>query len=205
MSELQCPNCKHEDQVQRVEAIFKSGTSIDKVSYRGGGWTTTIGTSGGKTYFGGGPVATYGSKTSTSHTHLARELAPPLPPQRPTRIMVPHSKGVTFGNAVVPFVAVLLVAGGYVFFAARESVSRFGVRPDLLIQSILIIVSMAFVVATLCAIQSNRWYSYRLRLTEWERELAAWTKLNYCHRCAIVFDSKVKQAVPVSRLIDLLH
>jgi len=69
--EYHCPNCKSEN-IQKVEIIYKSGTSNTSIStsaYIPGSWNHKTGFTSGRTVYGGG--------VSSSQTLLAKRFAPP--------------------------------------------------------------------------------------------------------------------------------
>jgi hypothetical protein len=162
-----CPQCSSE-QTQRVDVIHASGFS------------TSLGVGGGAALGDGGLTPGLGVFGSTKQTALSKKFAPPKMP----KLRDAYSESVAGGAiaAIVvglPVYVVLYVVGQYAWPS---------IAPP----------QVAMVVAALCAIAPAR-RAYRYVQTwgigrnnpeitaQYERAMALWKSLWFCHRCGCTF------------------
>lgn len=173
-----CPVCGKDDVVQKVSSVVSNGISDGYYSRYSG---------------------RYSHLHETSATNLARQLVPPSPPDK--RPILGHCINALM---LVGFTALCL----FIFLA---SISGFleGPTDNTLISTsfVVTLASLVFTILTLNKIQviirQNK-YEYPKRVEEWQRQMAKYDRLYFCHRDDVVFDMESRRFTAPKNLLWFL-
>jgi len=169
MSGVVCPQCDHDDLIQRVQAVVAGGLTEVKSSGGFGGITYSDGQWG----VVGGPTATSGTAT----TLLAQRLMPPPKPKLDSNKLK---------QAMLWFVLLLALVLGLNCFSSgsTEGAICIGV-PSLLVITVAIYRDS----------QRRRRAKAELlnRVAAWELAMNRWRRVYYCSRDDIVFDPETSE------------
>jgi len=188
MSGVVCPQCGHDDRIQKVQAAVGGGISEVRSS----------GSFGGTTYSGsqwgafGGSSATSGTAT----TLLAQRLLPPDEPQVKTQDM---------------YVGVLYIT---LFFSGIYSLTICGITQggdDALAAACFGLFSLLVFLIALRLLYRERRMIRRAkaqlpaRMQAWEQAMNRWAGLYYCSRDDIVFDPETGESCHPADLHEFLY
>lgn len=175
---LECPQCKEMDQVQKVSAIHRAGTSIiNQIS------PTII-------YTPDGPQTRIIATNATQQTELSALLQPPaLPP-------VPGTNEVG-GQLLLASLSVIITA--YVFQSASQPFRTLG--PLLLF---LLWLLLAFLMHTgYRAVRKDQRKQQQELSIPVQKQLQEWNKFYHCYRCDGVFVAGETTIVPPDKIKQL--
>lgn len=191
---LRCPNCLRVDNVQKVSAIVAAGTSADTYA----GYADGIG------YTPYGPVITddYITINARRQTALSRLLSPPIRPGGGGFFSNPQFAGQALAGLIV-MIIVGLVSGYMEFFMITTDPT-----------SILSFTSLVLAGITIFCFGCPVWFIFRLwsrrieakaQMPHWQRAMAKWQYLYYCHRCDGVFLPGQPFLMPATHIMEFLY
>jgi hypothetical protein len=182
MSDIVCPKCNKDDAIQKVSAVVAGGTATGSFSGFSGGVVNLEGKTGN--------VGGYNTLSGGTISNLARLLAPPAEPSKPS--------STDFLFLIILIVWVSVTIG----FCISGVLTLFFIGSDFRLFSIAGIV----ILVILSAFGLFRLLEYHSRVNEknqkakqeyyqnkklmWEKSMKRWNDLYYCHRDGIVFDPK---------------
>lgn len=183
MSGVVCPQCGHDDRIQKVQAAVVGGISEVRSSGSFGGVTY----SGGQWGAFGGPSATSG----TASTLLAQRLMPPDEPQQ----------GTSFGSHLKQAGLAIVL-----FYSGVFSFGIFGAE-TFWIGCISLPVSLIVIRLLYRERQKNRRAKaqFPARMQAWEQAMARWGRVYYCSRDDIVFDPETGESCHPADLHEFLY
>lgn len=208
MSGVVCPQCGHDDRIQKVQAAVVGGISEVRSSGGFGGITY----SGGQWGAFGGPSATRG----TASTLLAQRLLPPDEPK--VRLpwyrkawLLPEGFNEWWYFKIGPlwdgccllassvFLPILLVMTVIMFFSGAFEEA---------VQGLCVGVFLGFMVLFLLR-RRGSYSKEKERLAAervlWEQAMARWAGLYYCSRDDIVFDPETGESCHPADLHEFLY
>lgn len=174
-----CPHCQQIDQVQKVSAIVRSGTS----------------TSSGRIEH----THSVSYTDSTSRTALAARLKQPGMPEKSCMSSIATLSGMLGVIIMVPFGCI----GGFIISSiANSSFSGLPLMP-MLIGAIILPILFMLTVKKIKAFIQQRWPDQKL--IAWERALERWDRLFYCGRCDYVFFPETQHGASADNIRILLY
>ena len=200
---LQCPNCLRADNVQKVSAIVNAGTSF----------STYTGYGSGVGYSSHGEIVIDEVVTfsGSSQTALSDLLSPPTQP-----IFQGWGCGVIFANMVILLALVILLP--LILQSLQNLINPANVGHSLQDygQSILAFIGLGIIAAScVWALVAIHRYAKRenaikhaqfsAQMFHWQRAMAKWVDLFYCHRCDGVFLPGQPFLVPTIDMMDYLY
>ena len=190
---LQCPNCLRVDNVQKVSAIVAAGTSVGTYA----GYADGIG------YTSQGPVIMddYITINTRRQTTLSRLLSPPIRPGAGAFFSTPEA-GQAIGGLIV--MALFGLGIGYVECSMITTDPTYLTSiTGLVLAGITIFccaVPVWFILSLCC-----RSIEAKAQMPHWQRAMATWQHLFYCHRCDGIFLSGQPYLVPTAQMMEFLY
>jgi len=172
-----CPICGKDDQIQKVSSIVENGTSTGTYS----------GPAAGVVNVDGKPrlVGSYSTMSGSTTTRLAQMFAPPTKPGQ---------KGSCW--LVVGMVVIALMVLNTLGFALRALLAGINDPTDFpVIASLALFIFAGLLIIPIWLIarqlsKVNRWnqQEHPKEISEWQRKIAVYDRLYFCHRDDAVFD-----------------
>ncbi|TQM32664.1 hypothetical protein [Nocardia bhagyanarayanae] len=184
LTDLHCPHCGMDDQVQAVPALYAAGTYFAHGTgdYNGLGFTSY------------GPVAVFGTATITRihATTLARSLPPEPVPQ-------PTTGYLTWGTAAL----LLPILVSLPLLASLSDVPENMSRSQVLF-AIVCTVAILSIPSVACFATAGVRMRQRHRITRGRRAAhALWSAGVYCHRCGYCFwPTAVATGIPIRQPVS---
>lgn len=191
---LTCPQCYRVEQVQKVTAVVDSGTSHGMYS----GTTTGVGYT-----FGGGVSVAQGRTTisGTTQTALSQQLTPPKKPSYGASEVVGIGGTLLFG-----------FIGFYSFINGLGSASSCSYDPSqcsglsaVIAGPLICLLLVGLVIFGAIRMHASEKRKAAVEIPRWQRAMARWEQLFYCHRCGGVFLPGERFLVPLGRMLDYLN
>lgn len=176
--DLNCPNCHQVDSVQKVTSIVSAGTSTEHYSGHIGGLFH--------------PIDEHVSGSTTTKTELSKRLAGPAKPYYSSAWGC-WSKGL---------VALLILLGlSSLIAGTAQSGLGTGLIIGLLYGGIEAIAIFVWKHYTTKSRRANCQVEYLY----WQKTMAKWEQVYYCHRCDGVFVPGRAELAPVSEMSSFLY
>ena len=196
---LVCPIDNKDDAIQKVSAVVASGQSTGTFS----------GPTGGAVSYDGklGSVSGYSSLSGSSTSNLAQLLSPPSKPNKPVGFgfawLYLWIVVVTLGT-VIGFIPMMIVMGiGSLLGAGVEN--PFVMIFSIISQWVGIIIVLGWLIFKDRQKKAKNEVVYLKEKLIWERAMAKWNRLYYCHKHDIVFDPENGETHTPTSLKEFLY
>jgi len=176
-----CPQCRKDDMIQKVSAVYSAGFASG--SYSGPSTGVAIGSSKPAL------VSGYTTVLGISQTALSSRLSPPAKP------VMPYGYGTTGLFTIVASYGIVLLIAIFLQLGAPQGETSG-------IVCFAIFAPFLFVYLVSWAVQKRK---VEASLPQWTAAIQKWNELYYCARDDGVFTPHGSQFIPASQLNDYLY